>query len=354
MRTATSTRPDWTSRAGWAALIGAALAFPLVAANTYQVSVMTSCFISALSVVGLNLITGYTGQFNLAHGSFMAIGAYTVGILTTDHQWPFWWACAAAGVLSGVLGAVIGVISLRLVGHYFAIFTLCVGTIVYLLIEKWETLTHGSGGILAIPAPPAVGPVSFETPLGQYYLSLAALLLGMALMQRIVHSLVGASFIAVRNSEALAQAIGIPLMRTKTLAFVISVVYAGLAGALYAGNVRFIGPDLAGAHHTFDMVMVLLVGGIGTTLGPLLGTLIVTWVTQALQFLQDMRMLVFGPLLIALLILMPMGVVGTWQRLRHRRLARPNAASGHDAPRDTEPMDLVDLSITPRTGDRHA
>jgi branched-chain amino acid transport system permease protein len=235
-------------------------------------------------------------------------------------------------------------ISLRLRGHYFSIFTLCIGTIVYLLIEKCEAVTHGSSGILAIPAPPGAGPISFETPLGQYYLCLAALGLGTWLMHRIVHSLVGSSFIAVRNSEALAQAIGINLMRTKTLAFVISVVYAGLAGALYAGNVRFLGPDLAGAHHTFDAVMFMLVGGIGTTLGPLLGTVAVTWTTQGLQFLQDLRMVVFGPLLIVLLIFMPQGLVGTWAQVRARRQAAMAALESPPAPR-----------IAPRrAGGRHA
>ncbi len=334
----------WHHAAGWSLLAAAAVVFPLVAANTYQVSVMTSCFIAGLSVLGLNLITGYTGQLNLAHGSFMAIGAYTVGILTTDHQWPFWWAFAAAGAVSATLGALIGVISLRMTGHYFSIFTLCVGTIVYLLIDKWEALTHGSSGILSIPAPPSIGPVSFETPVGQYYLCLAALVLGTWVMHRIVHSLVGSSFIAVRNSEALAQAIGIHLMHTKTQAFVISVVYAGLSGALYAGNVRFLGPDLAGAHHTFDAVMFMLVGGIGTNFGPLLGTFAVTWITQGLQFLQDLRMVVFGPLLIALLIFMPLGVVGTWQQWLARRQATSRRAT----------MPAAGPRAAPQTGDSHA
>lgn len=341
-------QPTWQSAAGWSLLVAAATVFPLVAANTYQVSVMTSCFIAALSALGLNLITGYTGQLNLAHGSFMAIGAYTVGILTTDHQWPFWWAFAAAGAVSAALGALIGVISLRMTGHYFSIFTLCVGTIVYLLIDKWEALTHGSSGILSIPAPPSLGPVSFETPVGQYYLCLIALVLGTWLMHRVVHSLVGSSFIAVRNSEALAQAIGIHLMRTKTLAFVISVVYAGLSGALYAGNVRFLGPDLAGAHHTFDAVMFVLVGGIGTMFGPLLGTFAVTWTTQGLQFLQDLRMVVFGPLLIALLIFMPLGLVGTWQQWQARR--RTLVSTTHrptTSPRVAAPQ-------PGRTGNNHA
>jgi len=147
-------------------------------------------------------------------------------------------------------------------------------------------------------------------------------------MARIVRSLLGRSFMAVRNSDELAEALGTDLMRTKTLSFVLSVIYAGFAGALYAGQVRFLGPDLASEAVTFDLVMFVLVGGIGTLLGPLVGTFLVTGLTQSLQFLQDYRMVVFGPVLIALIIFLPDGIVGTWLKRRARRAdARRAAAS---------------------------
>ena len=315
-------------KTGWALLAVAALAFPLFAQNNYLISVATQAFIMAIAALGLNLITGYTGQFNLAHGAFMAVGAYTVGILTVDHHVPFWVAFVLAGVVTGVLGFFIGLLSLRLKGHYFSIFTLCVSYIMFLLIEKWESLTHGPVGIMGIPAPTGIGPLQFGTPLSQYYLVLAFLALGIWIMSRIVHSLLGRSFMAVRNSDDLAEALGIDLMRTKTLSFVLSVVYAGFAGALYAGQVRFLGPDLASEAVTFDLVMFTLVGGIGTLLGPLVGTFLVTWLTQSLQFLQDYRFIVFGPLLIVLVIFLPDGIVG-WLRGRWlRRRAGQPAAGG--------------------------
>ena len=129
-------------------------------------------------------------------------------------------------------------------------------------------------------------------------------------MSRIVNSLLGRSFIAIRNSEELAETLGINLMRTKVLAFVLSTFYAGVAGALYAGFVRFLGPDLAREHHTFDMMAFILVGGIGTLFGPVLGAVLLTWITQSLQFLQDYRMIVFGPLLILLVMYFPQGIIG--------------------------------------------
>ena len=333
-------------KAGWTLLIALALVFPYMVSNTYFLSVMTQSYIFAIAALGLNLITGYTGQFNLAHGGFMAIGAYAVGLLTTDYQWGFWTAFAAAGAICGVIGYLVGVISLRMTGHVFSIFTLCVGYIIYLLIEKWEVVTHGAVGVMGIPAPTGFGGLEFDSAKGQYYLVLVFLIVGAYIMHRIVHSLLGRSFVAVRNSEALAEALGIPLARTKRLAFVLSVIYAGLAGGLYAGVVRFLGPDLAATHHTFELVMFMLVGGIGTILGPILGSILVPWLTQSLQFLQDYRMVVFGPVLIQLLIFVPNGIVGT---ILHRR-ARRDAALREQAQAATAP---AAASSNP-TGARHA
>lgn len=307
---------------GWFALFAIGAALPFLVRNDYSLTVMSTAYIFALATVGLNLLTGYTGQFNLAHGGFMAIGAYTVGILTVDYQVPFWIAFALAGVVSVVLGFFVGLVSLRLKGNYFAIFTLCVGYIIFLVIEKWDSLTHGVVGIIGIAAPPDIGPVSFESPRALYYLTFAFLAAGMWLMHRIVTSLVGHTFVAIRNSEHLAQALGINLMRNKMLAFLISTFYAGIAGGLYAGFVRFLGPDLANIGHTFDMTMYIVVGGIGTLAGPLLGAVALPWLTQSLQFMQDYRFLVFGPLLIALLIFLPRGFVGLYQSARRRSAVR--------------------------------
>ena len=316
-----------TGRPGWALLFVLGVLFPFVAKNDYHLTVMSTAYIFAIATLGLNLITGYTGQFNLAHSGFMAVGAYTVGLLTVDHQVPFWIAFALSGVVAAALGFFVGIVSLRLKGHYFSIFTLCVGYIMYLVIEKWESLTHGTVGVIGIPAPGAIGPLTFDTPRSLYYLVFFFLVLGVFVMHRIVDSLLGRTFMAIRNGEALAEAMGIPLMRSKLLAFMLSVFYAGLAGGLYAGFVRFLGPGLAGVDHSFDMTMYMLVGGLGTLLGPLLGALAVPWLTQYLQFLQEYRFLVFGPILVALVIFLPHGIVGTWLGWRARRAAQAQPAA---------------------------
>ena len=304
---------------GWARLFLAGLAFPWMAGNDYHLTVMSTAYIFAIATLGLNLITGYTGQFNLAHAGFMAVGAYTLGVLTVDHGVSFWLAFVLAGAVTVLVGLPLGWVSLRLRGHYFSIFTLCVGTIMFLVIEKWESLTHGTVGIMGIPAPTAIGPLTFDTPRSIYYLVFFFLVLGVWVMRRVVDSLLGRTFMAIRNGDDLAEALGVNLMRNKLLAFSLSVLYAGLAGALYAGFVRFLGPDLAGVEHTFDMTMYMVIGGLGTVLGPLLGAIMVPWVTQYLQFLQEYRFLIFGPLLVLLVIFLPNGLARTRNAWRTRQ-----------------------------------
>lgn len=324
-------------KAGWSLLFIAGLAFPFLAGNDYHLTVMSTAYIFAIATVGLNLITGYTGQFNLAHSGFMAIGAYTVGILTVDHQVPFWAAFALSGVVAAAVGFFVGLVSLRLKGHFFSIFTMCVGYIMFLLIEKWESLTHGTVGIMGIPVPSAIGPISFESPRALYYLVFFFLVVGMWVMHRIVNSLLGRTFMAIRNGDELAESLGINLMRNKVLAFMLSVAYAGFAGGLYAGFVRFLGPDLASVEQTFNMTVYMLIGGLGTLVGPLLGAIAMPWLTQYLQFLQELRYLVFGPILVLLVIFMPHGIVGTYLGWRARRAALEPPAPLASVPTAAQP-----------------
>ncbi len=333
---------------GWLLLLALALAFPFMAGNDYHLTVMSTAYIYAIATIGLNLITGYTGQFNLAHSGFMAVGAYTVGILTVDHGVSFWLAFGLSGFVAAFLGFFVGIVSLRLKTHFFSIFTLCVGYIMYLVIEKWESLTHGTVGIMGIPAPENIGPLDFSEARTQYYLVLFFLVASLWIMHRIVHSLLGRTFMAIRNGDDLAQALGINLMRNKLLAFMLSVFFSGLAGGLYAGYVRFLGPGIAGVEHTFDMTMYMLIGGIGTLLGPLLGAISIPWLTQYLQVLQEYRFVVFGPVLVLLVIFLPYGIVGTYLN-RQRRKAALRAPAAPAAAADT-----ASAKPAPKQGATHA
>ena len=332
---------------GWLLLLALAIGFPFLADNDYHLTVMSTAFIYAIATIGLNLITGYTGQYNLAHSGFMAVGAYTVGILTVDYGMSFWLSFALSGFVAAFLGFFVGIVSLRLKTHFFSIFTLCVGYIMFLVIEKWESLTHGTVGIMGIPAPENIGPLDFSEPRTQYYMVLFFLAASVWVMHRIVHSLLGRTFMAIRNGDDLAQALGINLMRNKLLAFMLSVFFSGLAGGLYAGYVRFLGPAVASVEHTFDMTMYMLIGGIGTLLGPLLGAISMPWLTQYLQVLQEYRFVVFGPVLVLLVIFLPYGIVGTYLNRQRRKAALR-------APAAPAPSAASSSATAPKQGATHA
>lgn len=287
---------------------------------------MTLSFIWMIAVYGLNILAGYTGYLSLAHAGFFAIGAYALGLLTVKAEVGFWLALFLAPIITTIIGFGIGLIALRTKEHFFAIYTLCVGYVIYLLIDKWDSLTEGVRGLMGIPLPSDIGPISFESNIAQYYFILVVLLFSIFVIYRIVNSIVGRKLVAIRNSEQLALSLGISTKKNKLLAFVLSTFFAGLAGALYASFIRFLGPDIGSTNITFDLLMYLIVGGIGTLSGPIIGTLLVVWLSQNLQFLQDFRMLIFGPLLALLIIFSPRGIVGMFssmkQNLQQKRTLR--------------------------------
>ncbi|MEO2078340.1 MAG: branched-chain amino acid ABC transporter permease [Bacillus sp. (in: firmicutes)] len=319
-------------------LILCAVGFPLVSNNNYFIHIMTLSFIWMIGVYGLNLLAGYTGYLSLAHAGFFGIGAYSLGILTVKAGMNFWGAFFLSLVITSVLGFLVGLIALRTKEHFFAIYTLCLGYIIYLIIDKWDSLTEGVRGLIGIPAPAGIGPITFDTEVSHYYLVLFFLLLVVLVMYRIIHSLSGRTYIAIRNSEDLAQTIGISTMKNKLTAFVLSTLFAGLSGALYASFVRFIGPDIGSITITFDLLTYLLVGGIGTLSGPLVGTFIIVWLSQQLQDFQQYRMLIFGPVLTLLIIFYPRGIVGAVsnvmakRKLKKEQLQHPTMARSNNKP----------------------
>ncbi|TKD71296.1 branched-chain amino acid ABC transporter permease [Pseudalkalibacillus hwajinpoensis] len=315
-----------------------AILFPLVFQNMYLLQLLTLVFIWSIAVYGFNIISGYVGYLSLAHAGFFAIGAYGVGLLTTKAGLPYWLSLFLAVVITALAGALVGVIALRTKSHFFAIYTMCVGVIIYLLIDKWDSLTGGVRGLIGISAPGNIGPITFDTLTSQYYLALSFLALTIFICYRIVHSLLGRTFIAIRNSEELAKTIGISIMKNQLLAFTLSALFAGLSGALYASFIRFIGPQISAITVTFEMLMYLLVGGIGTLAGPLVGTLIVISLTQSLQFLEEYRMLIFGPVVVLLVLYYPRGITGSIETFIQKRKQQKISLrkEEHEVKRDVE------------------
>ena len=306
-------------------LLAVAIVFPLAVDNAYLVSVVATAYITAIAVYGLDVMLGYTGQLSLAHAGFFGVGGYTVGILTADHGFSFWTALPIALAVTVVLAHMIGLAALRTRHDYFAIFTLAVGMMIVIIIDRWEEVTGGTDGLIGIPPPPSIGPLRFDTLTGQYYLILAFLVFTIYVVWSLVHSLVGRTFLAVRNSEELARAVGIDAGRTHQLSFVIAATLAGLAGALYAVFLGYIGPTMANVQMTFMMLVYLMIGGVASLAGPLVGTLLVMGLMQVLQAFNEYQMMMLGPILVVVIIFFPHGLAGQGRGLM-ARLGRVRAA----------------------------
>jgi branched-chain amino acid transport system permease protein len=313
-------------RLALAALVVTAIALPLLVRDMYLLGVVVSACITAIAVYGLNVLVGYTGQLSLAHAGFFGIGGYAAGLLMVSGV-SFWLALPAAVGFTCAIGFLVGMIALRTRGSYFAIFTLALGVIITIVIERWEGLTGGSDGLIGIPPPTPLGPITFGTLHAQYYLVLGFLAFTIYISWSIAHSLVGRSFVAIRQDEHLARAIGIDVGRTMRLSFVISAGLAGLAGVLYATYLGYIGPGMSSLAMTFRMLLFLMLGGAGSLAGPLVGTLLVSGAMQGLQAFEEYQLIILGPLLVVIMIFFPNGLAGVWGTLEHRwrlrRLQRP-------------------------------
>lgn len=296
-----------------------ALALPQLLTSRYLFQIVLMGYLFSIATLSMNLILGYTGQASLAHAGFFGIGAYGVAILTKADI-SFWLALPFSALLSAAVGFLIGLPTLRTRGSYFAISTLCLGVIISIVAGNWISLTGGYTGVVGIPPPTPIklpwgGELSFEHRTAQYYLVLGFLLLTLCVMNRLVRSLLGLSFMAVRNNEVLASAVGIDTFKVKLLSFVVGNFFAGMAGGLYASLIGSISPSTASLELTFNWLVYLLLGGIATLSGPVIGAFLIPLIMESLQFLAEYRMLIFGGLLIAVIIYFPRGAMGGLERL---------------------------------------
>jgi branched-chain amino acid transport system permease protein len=301
------------AKAGPAAALAIAAVLPVTVPNEYYLQILTQAYVFAISASGLNVIVGLAGQLSLAHAGFFGIGAYAVALLATKAGVAFWIGLPMGIVTCMAAGHIVGSICLRSKGHYFAIFTLAVGLIIHLVIQKWESLTHGHVGVIGIPGPGPLGPVTFDSGIARSYLALFFLALTVAAVSRIVRSPIGRTLMAVRESEALAAAVGLDVMAAKRMAFTLSAAIAGLAGGLFAGFIGFLGPESSNVEMTFNTLLYVMVGGVGSLSGPIAGTFIVYGLSQVLAVLQQYQMVIFGLALVLLILFMPSGLAGLWR-----------------------------------------
>lgn len=308
------------------------LLLPLAVRNDYYLHL---CIVSAIFVVvalGLNLIVGYVGQLSLAHAAFFALGAYVSALLFVKLKWSMWLGLPAAVMFTGITAFALGWVILRVRGHRFVIITVAFAEIMKLVATNWVDLTRGFMGLpgLQIPALylPGIGAVDISSKERFYYVVLAAAVLSFYVCWRMVRSSLGRAFVLVRENEVLAESLGISAFRYCMIAFVAGAALAGGAGALYGHYVGFVSPDLFNFSYVTIMLIMVILGGKGTLIGPVLGAVIFTFLPELLRDAAHYRMVIFAGILVVATLFMPRGIIFPLvEHLVPRRWRRNNGSA---------------------------
>ena len=312
----------------WAmAGIGAIACIPLLL-GSHGLNILSTIFVMAIGILGLNLLTGVAGQISLGHAGFLLIGAYSQAILTTDYHLSTWLAIFLSGMFSALASLVVGVPSLRLKGLYLAIATIAAGVLAHFIFSHYTSLTGGTGGLTLPPA--QIFGLELDDSFKLYWVIVpitALMLLGVANLFR---TRIGRAFIAIRDRDISAEVLGIPLLPYKLLSFAISSFYAGVAGGMFAYFFRAVTPESFPLLMSIFFLASVIVGGMGSVLGSILGAVFMTLVPEVLKLvvgwlplgdnamlvLSPVRTIVFGLMIVLFLIFEPHGLAEVWRRVR--------------------------------------
>lgn len=286
---------------------------PLLSSSDYGPQLLNLAVVHAVLAVGYYVIFGLTGILSIAHAAFWGIGAYASAILTVDAGLPIWAGFLAAPLVAALFGVLLGVPTLKLKTHYLTMATIGFAQVVRQFLINYDKLTHGPTGIRGIPAP-NLGFVILDTPFKYYYLGLAVLAVVVVAVLWLRSSRLGRGLQAVRDDELAAEASGVNVTWLKVMAFAVSAAIAGVAGALYAHQVRYISPEVF--HLEFDIMVLamLMIGGRNSVAGAVAGAVLVTYLPEALRAFKDWNMAIFGVMLLLILVFMPDGVAGLVRR----------------------------------------
>ncbi len=322
---------DTRTQQVWAAIgVLALLAFPFVASE-YWLYLACLVAINIASTIGLNVLTGYTGLVSLGQAAFMGLGAYTVAILQSRYGTPFALNLLAGGAVAMVAGVLVGLPSLRVKGLYLAIATIAAGVIAHFLFSHFTALTGGTAGITVPPAR-ALG-VELDTSFKLYWVIVPVTVLMLLGAANLFRTRIGRAFIAIRDRDISAEVLGIPLLPYKLMSFAISSFYAGVAGGLFAYFFRAVTPESFPLLMSIFFLAAVIVGGMGSVLGSVLGAVFMTLVPELLKLivsalptalvgdnatliLSPVRTIVFGALIVLFLIFEPLGLAEMWRRTR--------------------------------------
>ncbi len=296
--------------------------------SSYQINIMTSALMYAVLGLGLNIVVGLAGLLDLGYVAFYAVGAYSYALLNYHFGLGFWGCLPIGGVLAALFGIVLGFPVLRLRGDYLAIVTLGFGEIIRLVLENWNAFSFGPSGIANIPRPGLFGlalPVD-EAICYTYYLVLLLGLLTIFVVNRLRDSRIGRAWIALREDEIACQAMGIDKTRTKLTAFALGASWAGLVGVMFAAKTTFINPASFTFQESAIILAIVVLGGMGSTVGVVIAALIFILLPEYLRAFADYRMLLFGAIMVGGMVFRPQGIIGNVRR----SYKFPEQGTGHD------------------------
>jgi branched-chain amino acid transport system permease protein len=286
-------------------------ALPWLITTPYWRGILVLCAMNVLLALSLNLVMGYTGQLNLGQSAFFGIGAYVSTILIKTYGWNFWLAALAAVAAAGLVGVALAAFAVRLRGHYLAIASLGFAVITYQVLLNWEDVTEGVRGIYGIMPP-------VSSTVGLFYLVAAIAFAVYALLDNLVRSPVGDTLRAIREDEVSAASLGVNSAVWKAFAFGLGAAIAGLAGVFYPGFVGTLVPDAFGIIESFTMMAMVIVGGMGTMVGPVVGAILLTFLPELLRGFGELRLMIYGLALTLVVLFMPGGMVQAWVSIRRR------------------------------------
>lgn len=282
--------------------------------TAYVLQIAVYCGIFIMLVVGLNLLIGYTGIFSMGHVAFYCVGAYTSALLATKLNMPFVVCFFSGGINAAIIGALVGIATLRLNDVFLAFTTMGLGEVIRIIIQN-ASFTNGALGITGIPMPKIFG--RYMTSIEFYYMLLVIVFVVVILVYRLVHSNTGRVLKTIRDDANAAASLGINVFQYKMKAMIISCFIAGLAGSLYATFVQYINASNFTINVSVNIIAMTAIGGMGTIAGPIIGAILLQTIPEVIRFLANYRQLMFGAALVISIMFAPRGLVGlNWKRIK--------------------------------------
>jgi len=308
-----------SSKLLYPALLIAAVAVPFFVESDYVMHTLIMSAIYALLTMGLNIITGFAGQLSLGHAAFFGVGAYASALLTLKMGMNFFLSMSCAAGMAWVMGVMLGFPALKLRGPYLVICTIGFVQIMHEVFLNWISLTRGPMGIVGIEYPPTLTlgswTIDFSIPLNYYFLVLVFAVVTFAIILSLLNSKLGRALKAIREDEIAAECAGINLTYYKLVAFSLGAVFAGIAGSLYAHYIGYISPDSFVLLESINILVMLVLGGMGTMIGPVIGAAGVTFLLEYLRFLAEFKLIFYGLVLMVVMVVAPGGFWGFITRL---------------------------------------